>query len=554
MSSEVCPFCGKAYKRLKSHLPHCKAAACSKTPPPKRNVTANQAPSPSQLAADSSKPRSEDNKTTQTLVVSKPQSKKGKKVSEVSEVPTVASQSASESSVLSSSSTKKKKQKLSELIKTAKIASSASSVSSPSPSQSPNIAEPKKKSLHALSEATKSKQAAAGAVEGTRSASEDLPLGSNPLVADPVNTRIKIQTESKTCLDKDNVKDKSSSDFLFTDSKPKDVSNLKATKKKKAKTIKDTSPDFRETAEKLHFRDDFLVENEKEAADLSVNKMFSKSGSGHRARITLQDVKTTLARANGTRQTSRPSILSKIQTTYGLESKIKPALQMGNKESSLITHQTMPDQLHVTNPRQTEIQSVKRESFKSKQAALIPFQQNVSPQSGITSPEAPVSQVNQATPPPLSVSINESLKVGPYKTGLLTISPSLVQFSSPLSLRSTPQTLSARGEGVRADGGSQLEVRRQNTAESGAKGAPAERSLGQVRLRELPEWIVCRAPTHPREVVEMMQRGWQWYYRKYINVKRGGVGGVGMLLAGYCVLSYIWSYPHIKRDRWRRHH
>lgn len=28
-------------------------------------------------------------------------------------------------------------------------------------------------------------------------------------------------------------------------------------------------------------------------------------------------------------------------------------------------------------------------------------------------------------------------------------------------------------------------------------------------------------------------------------MKKGGVGGVGMLLAGYCVLSYIWSYPHI---------
>lgn len=39
--------------------------------------------------------------------------------------------------------------------------------------------------------------------------------------------------------------------------------------------------------------------------------------------------------------------------------------------------------------------------------------------------------------------------------------------------------------------------------------------------------------------------GWRWYYRKYIDVKRGGVGGVGMLLAGYCLLGYIWTYPHI---------
>uniref|UniRef100_A0A8C7XA38 ATP synthase subunit f, mitochondrial n=1 Tax=Oryzias sinensis TaxID=183150 RepID=A0A8C7XA38_9TELE len=40
--------------------------------------------------------------------------------------------------------------------------------------------------------------------------------------------------------------------------------------------------------------------------------------------------------------------------------------------------------------------------------------------------------------------------------------------------------------------------------------------------------------------------GWGWYYSRYIDVKKGGVAGVGMLLVGYCVLSYIWSYPHIK--------
>uniref|UniRef100_A0A3Q2FVN1 Uncharacterized protein n=1 Tax=Cyprinodon variegatus TaxID=28743 RepID=A0A3Q2FVN1_CYPVA len=39
--------------------------------------------------------------------------------------------------------------------------------------------------------------------------------------------------------------------------------------------------------------------------------------------------------------------------------------------------------------------------------------------------------------------------------------------------------------------------------------------------------------------------GWLWYYRRYIDVKKGGVGGLSMLLAGYCVLSYVWSYPHL---------
>ena len=41
--------------------------------------------------------------------------------------------------------------------------------------------------------------------------------------------------------------------------------------------------------------------------------------------------------------------------------------------------------------------------------------------------------------------------------------------------------------------------------------------------------------------------GWRWYYRRYIDVRKGGIGGVSMLLAGYCVLSYVWSYPHISK-------
>lgn len=38
------------------------------------------------------------------------------------------------------------------------------------------------------------------------------------------------------------------------------------------------------------------------------------------------------------------------------------------------------------------------------------------------------------------------------------------------------------------------------------------------------------------------------YYNKYINVKKGGIGGVAMLLAGYVVLSYVWEYDHISKN------
>ncbi|XP_051523017.1 uncharacterized protein si:dkey-21c1.4 isoform X3 [Myxocyprinus asiaticus] len=81
-----------------------------------------------------------------------------------------------------------------------------------------------------------------------------------------------------------------------------------------------------------------------------------------------------------------------------------------------------------------------------------------------------------------------------------------------------------------------------------------EQKLGDVRLNELGAWFGVQIPKSPREIVTILNQGWQWYYRKYINVRRGGIGGISMLFAGYCVLSYIWSYPHLKKERWRKYH
>lgn len=41
--------------------------------------------------------------------------------------------------------------------------------------------------------------------------------------------------------------------------------------------------------------------------------------------------------------------------------------------------------------------------------------------------------------------------------------------------------------------------------------------------------------------------GYERYYNKYINVKKGGFGGIAMVLAGYVVLSYVWEYDHISK-------
>ncbi|XP_041671570.1 uncharacterized protein C17orf80 homolog [Cheilinus undulatus] len=545
MSTEVCPFCGKAFKRLKSHLPHCKAASSSKKLPTKHEVTANQTQSSSQLAAASSESTAVEKKSTQTLQVASPQSKKSKKMSEVSSAP-VNSSSVSQSSSLSSAlplSSSKKKQKLSEQIK---MATSTLPIS-PSLSPSSKNSEPKKKSLRALIEAAKSNQVPTASLEGTTPS--DL-LGVTPAVTDPPSSRTK--TDKQT--DKDRIKENSNLEYFSADSKPKVSYKMKATKTKKASQSPSTSKEtsyLNQSTAKPCIKDNFGLEDEEEVADLSVNKMFSKSGSGQQTRITLQDVKTTLGRAKSNRQ----SILSQIQTE-DLGSKISPEVSKRNQESSLVSAATLAEKSLSVISQNTELKSVMRKSSKPKQAALILLKHEGAPQPGLNSPKAPVlpgylsSQVNQTMPPSHTVSVNEGLKVEPSKTGLLTISPSLIQLSSPHISRPSLQTL----EAFRAEDGSQLEARRQITAQNGAKGTLTDKSLGQVRLRELPEWLTYKTPTHPREVMEMCQRGWQWYYKRYIDVKKGGVGGVGMLLAGYCVLSYIWSYPHIKRDRWRKYH
>ncbi|XP_063077673.1 uncharacterized protein si:dkey-21c1.4 [Engraulis encrasicolus] len=82
----------------------------------------------------------------------------------------------------------------------------------------------------------------------------------------------------------------------------------------------------------------------------------------------------------------------------------------------------------------------------------------------------------------------------------------------------------------------------------------AERRLADVTMSELGPWLVDRIPQSPREGVALVNNSWQWYYRRYIDVRKGGVGGIGMLLAGYCLLSYVWCYPHLKHERWRKYH
>ncbi|CAL8310081.1 unnamed protein product [Arctogadus glacialis] len=77
--------------------------------------------------------------------------------------------------------------------------------------------------------------------------------------------------------------------------------------------------------------------------------------------------------------------------------------------------------------------------------------------------------------------------------------------------------------------------------------------LMDVKLGELGSWLGGRDFT-PNGLLSGVRKGHDSYYNKYINVKRGGIGGVAMLVTGYIVLSYVWEYEHLKHDRWRKYH
>ncbi|XP_073416341.1 mitochondrial nucleoid-associated protein 1 isoform X2 [Dendrobates tinctorius] len=97
------------------------------------------------------------------------------------------------------------------------------------------------------------------------------------------------------------------------------------------------------------------------------------------------------------------------------------------------------------------------------------------------------------------------------------------------------------------------EVSKIARTESILENQSISKRLMDVRLGELPHWLANHSFT-PKNLTTFMANAWECYYNKYINVKKGGAGGLTMLLAGYCVLSYSWNFDHIKQDRWRKYH
>lgn len=434
MSSEACPFCGKLFKRLKTHLPHCKATPHSKTPPRKHN-----------------------DRAFDSVAVSAPT----QKVKDV-----LASSSGllqSSSSLRITSPSTEKKLKSTDQLETTTSDHLETTTSLLPPLSNLTVRKPRKKNLRASIEAGKSNQLAGGRPE-------------DPHAGSPQGLKA----------------DKESLQLISVHSKHKDVLNRKV-KSKKASQFLETEVD--ECNTRAVTRGQSWVKDNNNVDGSFTVKLNSQ------VLISLQNVKTRLGCPDGVHLLEHADIQKS---------------RMGQdvvKQIDVATAAALLEQL----------QSLVNEHAKSKQPHSIQLQGYIHAQL-----QAPYDIAGHLHP--TAVALNQS--------------------SSPPSFTFPPQSPPSRAEML------QLQADKQNSAERLTEATQTQRSpsLGQVTLRELPEWLACRTPGHPREVVEMFQRGWQWYYTKYIHVKKGGSAGIGMLLVGYCVLSYIWMYPRTKRDRWRKYH
>ncbi|XP_052570325.1 ATP synthase subunit f, mitochondrial-like isoform X1 [Peromyscus californicus insignis] len=84
-------------------------------------------------------------------------------------------------------------------------------------------------------------------------------------------------------------------------------------------------------------------------------------------------------------------------------------------------------------------------------------------------------------------------------------------------------------------------------------GSLKDKKLMEVKRGELPSWIMMWNFT-PSGIAGAFQRGSYWYYNKYINVQKGSISGINMVLAAYVVFSYCISYKELKHEQQRKYH
>lgn len=52
----------------------------------------------------------------------------------------------------------------------------------------------------------------------------------------------------------------------------------------------------------------------------------------------------------------------------------------------------------------------------------------------------------------------------------------------------------------------------------------------------------------PKGIAGVLRRGYNRYYNKYVNVKKGSLAGVSMVLAAYTLLNYCCSHKELKHE------
>ncbi|CAD7678852.1 unnamed protein product [Nyctereutes procyonoides] len=73
-----------------------------------------------------------------------------------------------------------------------------------------------------------------------------------------------------------------------------------------------------------------------------------------------------------------------------------------------------------------------------------------------------------------------------------------------------------------------------------------EKKIMEVKLGELPGWILMR-DFIPKGIAGAFQK-------EYINVKKGGVLGISVVLAAYVLFNYCPSYKELKHERLHKYH
>ncbi|CAL8300995.1 unnamed protein product [Lota lota] len=592
----VCPYCGKTFKRLNSHLPHCKAKELSEPSQTQHDGTASKdtlptPPSPSRPTSSSSErarkntPSKEspmktllttkNDKESRLLPMSEslPPSTPLKTESESYQPPSLMPSPvrSSPSSISQPTSSKKTTQRMADQTKMVTLTSSISpSAPLPSPSKPSNTSS-------ALKQTATSKQVTKGPLKQAQSkpqpiASDQLPAAFCP-VTDPVNSTALLSTRRQEA------------------GKRQPARLAPETQVEGASKTKEMSSRSLLTTQMSGLSEERILLGGVLGTVKTPTKFLEGGGvqnvNGAHARTTLQSVKDTLRRSNGIGQPGKLRLLDHIQSSVPTRDRppvetevrgpldvsqdqtgVQAPLRKANGIGPLLTSTSPSNQLPDISPQVRGLSPVERPpAFPPEKEGFI--------QAGTTylSPPTVALQV-----PALQSSLASTAAVvgSPegliqrYEMALLSTSSSVTRpveataarASSSSSLQcpgpSCPLNLSvdkeSRGVKDRIIMKDPEVTIRNLKLKNAIEGKLASRRLGQVRLGELPLWLAINAPSRPRGAVEALQRGWLWYYRRYMDVRKGGIGGVSMLLAGYCVLSYVWSHPHRKSDRWRKYH